>query len=155
MSVVMCNPGRKIYSETIYNLLKSVAEDGQLWFAVGEGSSDWDSASGGVDSVALTQDRTKLVSEIKRVKIEPEDIVFVIQGENYDGSESEDIISEEPTQMIRINANINVQATLREYGVFLNSTEHEDSGDLLAYDVHPKIVLGQLNLYMKYIYLNF
>lgn len=150
--MILCDAGKLTIAQATFQFLKENAEKGQLYFAVGGGDSNWDSGS---DPAALTVKRTQLVKEFSngRVPISVEDIQYVIPADSYTGSEES--VSTEPTLMIRVNANINIPETVREYGLFINASSISNSGDLLVYDIHPKIVLGQLNLYMKYIYINF
>ena len=133
-------------SKLIYNYLTNLAENDKLWLAVGSGEDSWDTSLPIVD-----KNITKLVKEVSRSKVEKDDIVIVDQKSNPD----EDTIVDSGST-IRVLGNIVCPLTpLREYGLFINGDETKDSGTLYSYDVHPKVVLGQLNLYMKYVYINF
>lgn len=152
--MVLCESGRLCQAELMHSFLVRLAESGNLWFAIGEGSSAWDSsANPEKDFESIYDSRTKLTVETRRVVVKPEDIVFV-EADSTTGDESP-AATGVITKTIRINANVNHQGVVREYGLFINANSNADSGELCLYAVHPKIQLGQLNLYMKYMYINY
>lgn len=130
--------------------LTQQAEQGKLWLEVGTGNDSWDS-----NIPEPTKDISKLTNGIHRVAIEPTDIQYVIIGQGVKNPD-DDVVSTDPTSIIRVLGNVAYPLKpLREYGLFCDGTETVGSGLLYLYDRHPKIVLAQLQLYMKYIYINF
>lgn len=143
---MITNNGSIQNAELIKEYLTNLAINEQLYLAVGTGSDSWDT-----QLPTTNKNTTKLVNEIYRIKISSNDIVSVEVSDNAD---NDTIVSSSNT--IRIHGDIVCpMQPLREYGLFINASDAKDSGTLYSYDVHSKIVLGQLNLYMKYIYINF
>lgn len=138
--------GSRQNAKLIKEYLVNLATQNKLWLAVGTGQDSWDNSLPTVSSTT-----TRLVKEVLRVAIKETDIEIVDQQTNPE----DDTITDSGTT-VRILGNIVCPLKpLREYGLFIDATEEIDSGSLYAYNVHPKVILGQLNLYMKYIYINF
>lgn len=133
-------------AKLVQEYLKNLAEQEKLWLAVGTGNDLWDNSL-----PTVIKNTVKLTNECFRVKVNPDDIVLV----EVDKTADDDIVTDSGTT-IRILGNIVCpMKPLREYGLFIDGTEIADSGILYSYDVHSKIVLGQLNLCLKYVYINF
>lgn len=138
--------GSRQNAKLIKEYLVNLATQNKLWLAVGTGQDSWDNS---LPTVSPTT--TRLVKEVLRVAVKETDIEIVDQQTNPE----DDMITDSGTT-VRILGNIVCPLKpLREYGLFINATEEINSGNLYTYDVHPKVILGQLNLYMKYIYINF
>lgn len=101
----------------------------QYW-AIGKGSSTWDSNS----SVAPALGDTKLTSEIGRVAINPSDISFL--SPNYNKVST-------PTNIIQIEHTFGADecnGTWREFGIFGgNATAEANSGIMINKRHHPVI----------------
>lgn len=140
--------GKIINAKSIKTYLSDLASQDKLWLAVGSGLDSWDQ-----NLPTPSNSTIRLVNEILRVKIDENDIVLV----DPDTNPENDTITDSGS-VIRILGNVVCPLKpLREYGLFIdeNSSGQINTGTLYTYDVHPKVVLGQLNLYMKYIYINF
>lgn len=134
----------KVLGKSIHDSL--LGED-NLWFAVGSGSDSWDVTS--IPSPTVSD--VKLTNEIYRVKLDlSESMKYVLEDSDPD------VISAEPTSVIRILGTSNtVGSPIREYGLFNgDATQAKDSGTLILKGTHPKIVLAQLTVFMKYIYID-
>ena len=136
-------------ANAIKDYLVNQATQGKLYLAVGTGLDSWD------DSLpAANTSTTRLANEAARSSIKASDIVLI---DSEKSTPDDDVIGTAgSSNVIRILGNIVCPLKpLREYGLFVDASDTLNSGLLYSYDVHSKIVLGQLHLYMKYIYLNF
>lgn len=129
------------------NYFRNQADSGKLWLAVGTGLDSWDSQLPEANPAT-----TKLQNEVCRVKIESSDIQLV----DVSQTTSQDDVITDNSRTLRILGNVICPLKpLREYGLFFDGNSSKDTGTLHTYDIHSKVVLSQLNLYMKYIYINF
>lgn len=136
-------------TKLVKDYLVEMATQNKLWLAMGSGNDSWDE---NLPTSVTNKDRLQLVKEVVRVKVEPDDIQLVAPESDPDS----DIIVDDAATTIRVLGNIVCPLIpLREYGLFINASETVNTGKLYAYDVHPKVILGQLHLYMKYVYINF
>lgn len=121
-----------VYSslDLIANLLKNNPRMcGILYWAVGEGSEDWDENPRESDP-----NTKKLVKEIYRKPIHPE----------------KDILYHEDRKILEINAEFRLDeavGTLREFGLFGgDATSESNTGLMINYKIHPKIVKTNVDI---------
>lgn len=146
--MIITNTGSKLEMKLIRDWLIDLANSNQLWLAVGSGDSTWD--ANGIPTPQSSQ--TQLVNEVYRVKVNPSDIQYITTSST---DPENDVISTDTTNTLRVLGIINFpQTAFREYGLFVEGTSTANSGSLYIYGTHTKIILGQLNVYMKYIYIN-
>lgn len=143
--MVITDIGKSINATAIKQHFMQEADAGILWLAVGSGNSSWDNNP---QSPATTT--TKLVNEVGRFKVSSSNIKFVTQGSNPD----EDVISENPTNLLRISSEVILpESEIREYGLYTDGASTADSGKLYLYGTNPLIRLNQLNMFIKYLYI--
>ncbi len=117
----------------IAGLLKNQARwHGIRFWAIGTGEEAWDLAP-----VPANPRSGRLVNEIRRNRIRPDDIVWLdTQGEETDN----------PTTRIEVRSEFSWprrDQTLREFGLFGgDATRDADSGQLINYVIHPRIDLN-------------
>ncbi len=108
---------------------------GILYFAVGEGESDWDSMR---PNPMFTT--SQLTTEVRRVVLNDNDIAFL---------DNTGQPSKTPTNQLEITINLRGEdfvsrghQSFREFGLFGgNATETSDSGFMINYVIHPRIDL--------------
>ncbi len=108
---------------------------GILYFAVGEGESDWDSMR---PNPMFTT--SQLTTEVRRVVLNDNDIAFL---------DNTGQPSKTPTNQLEITVTLRGEdfelsefQSIREFGLFGgNATEESDSGFMINYVIHPRIDL--------------
>jgi hypothetical protein len=119
-----------------------------MYLAIGSGDATWD--DGTVPEPDLNT--TQLLSESHRILINQDDT-----GYQFVDPDDYEILSAIPTTCLRVTGLIGNGAftgTIREWGLFgVNASIAPNTGTLLSYGNHPKIVIPMNASIMKHVYI--
>lgn len=144
MKSVITTTGHKNLAIAFYNMMLSQIKASNLFIAYGEGR---------VTSELNINNITSLINETYRAPVLEGDLVYL---KTIGGTSDTDVISDIPTQFIRLNASLTEPGMYTEWGLLTNATS-EGGGNLIVYQyVEPNessVNAGFLTVFDKYIYI--
>lgn len=143
MASLITHVGHLHEAKTFYNYLKDQATNGQLFIAHGSELETNPQAS-----------VVHLGDEKIRVAVDPKDVVYI---EEVGSKSSKDVVSDTPTNCIRVFGIINTPGDYAEWGLFSEASQALNSGKLLVYQYaessNSRVIVGACTEYGKYIYI--